>query len=194
MNSELIVLLGGRLAEKIIIGDISTGASSDLQRVSSLARAMVTKYGMSDNLSVMAYDSQDEVFIGRDMGHMKNLSEQVMAEIDREVSKLVDEAYNKAETMLRENIDALHRVAQTLIEFETINGLEFEVAFEKGVDAVRELRDANGGEMTYTLFNKAKKIEEQKAHLEEENFIKDESFVRNDDFSENEDSSKDENA
>lgn len=163
MNSELIVLLGGRLAEKIILGDISTGASSDLQRVSSLARAMVTKYGMSDNLSVMAYDSQDEVFIGRDMGHMKNLSEQVMAEIDREVSKLVDEAYNKAETMLRENIDALHRVAQTLIEFETINGLEFEVAFEKGADGVRELRDANGGEMTYTLFNKAKKVEEQRA-------------------------------
>lgn len=167
MNSELVILLGGRLAEKIIIGDISTGASGDLQRVSEIARAMITKYGMSDNLSVMAYDTQDEVFIGRDMGHMKALSEQVMAEIDREVSKLVDEAYNKAENLLRENIDALHRVAQTLIEFETINGIEFELAFEKGPDAVREVRDANGGEMSYTLFNKAKE-EQAKASSEEE--------------------------
>ncbi|GKT37749.1 ATP-dependent zinc metalloprotease FtsH, partial [Aduncisulcus paluster] len=137
-ENELIVLLGGRVAEKLILQDISTGASNDLERVSAIARSMVTKFAMSENLSSMSYSSEDEVFLGRDMTTRRNYSEQVAAEIDREVRKIVDNAYDKAEQLLTDHIDKLHAVAESLLEYETLESDEFEVAYDKGLDALRE--------------------------------------------------------
>lgn len=152
LEHQIVILLGGRIAEKLILNDISTGASSDLDRVTKIARAMVTKYAMSDNLSQMSYDTGDEVFLGRDMAQSKLFSDQVQAEIDREVSGIVDTAHEIALSMLESNIDKLHAVAAALLEYETINGEEFDAAFEKGIDGVKEIRDLNDGIMRNTLF------------------------------------------
>jgi cell division protease FtsH len=138
MERELIVLLGGRIAEKIILGDISTGAQNDLSRVSKIAKAMITQYAMSENLSSMTYGSQEEVFIGRDMTTQRDHSEQVAAEIDREVRRIVDDAYDAAMTMLEENQDKLHLIAEALLEHETVNGEEFYVLMDEGMDAFNE--------------------------------------------------------
>ncbi len=143
MEKELVILLGGRVAEKLILKDISTGASNDLQRVSSIARSMVTEYAMSDNLSEMAYGTDDEVFLGRDMATRPAYSEQVAAEIDHEIHKIVDKAYEKAEQILTENIDMLHAVAEALLEYETLSGEEFQIACEQGMDALKEKIEAD---------------------------------------------------
>ncbi|PID79617.1 MAG: zinc metalloprotease [Clostridiales bacterium] len=155
MENSVMVALGGRIAEKIIFKDFSTGASSDLNHVSKVVRAMVTKYGMSENLSQMSYDTGGEVFIGRDMGHTKEFSDQVQAEIDREISKIVDALYEKAYMLISDNLDKLESVAQTLLEFETINGEEFDAVFEKGISAVEEIRAQNDGEMDTTIFKES---------------------------------------
>ena len=127
MLDEIVVLLAGRIAEKLIMNDISTGASNDIQRATQIARGMVTKYGMSENLGTVFYDSeQEEVFIGRDFGHAKNYSEEVAASIDREIRRIIDEGYERCETILKENMAKLHVVAQALIEKEKIGGAEFE--------------------------------------------------------------------
>lgn len=175
MENDLAVLLGGRLAEKLVLGDISTGASNDLERVAKVARAMVTKYAMSDSLSAMTYSSDDEeVFIGRSMGHVKQNSEQVQAEIDRAIRSIVDSAYQVAETILKDNMDALHKVAETLLEYETIYNEEFEAAYEHGVDAVKKLREETK-QKTHTTMNEyreKKETEAQEALLkEQENFV-----------------------
>jgi cell division protease FtsH len=138
MENELIVLLGGRVAEKLILQDISTGASNDLERVSAIARSMVTKFAMSENLSSMSYSSEDEVFLGRDMTTRRNYSEQVAAEIDREVRRIVDNAYDKAEQLLTDNIDKLHTIAESLLEYETLEADEFDLCFSDGLEALRE--------------------------------------------------------
>jgi len=138
MEKELIVLLGGRVAEKLILQDISTGASNDLERVSAIARSMVTKFAMSENLGSMSYSTEDEVFLGRDMTTKRNYSEQVAAEIDREVRRIVDNAYDKAEQLLTDHMEKLHAVAESLLEYETLEADEFEMAYDKGLDALRE--------------------------------------------------------
>ena len=138
MEKELIILLGGRVAESLILDDISTGAQNDLSRVTKVARAMVTKYAMSDNLGSMSYDTEDEVFLGRDFTSMKNYSEHVAAEIDREVRNIVDNSYDKARTLLEENLDKLHVIAEALMKYETISGEEFRLAFEQGMDVLTE--------------------------------------------------------
>ena len=123
---EIAVCLGGRAAEELVLGDISTGAGSDLQRASSLARSMVMRYGMSQRLGNVVYDSgHDEVFIGRSMAQAKSYSEEVAAEIDAEVKRLVEEAYQKAEEILRQHRAALEAVAQYLLEHETMEAEEF---------------------------------------------------------------------
>ncbi len=152
MENSVMVALGGRIAEKIIFKDFSTGASSDLNHVSKVVRAMVTKYGMSENLSQMSYDTGGEVFIGRDMGHTKEFSDQVQAEIDREISKIVDALYERAYMLINDNLDKLESVAQTLLEFETINGEEFDAVFERGISAVEEIRAQNDGLMDTAIF------------------------------------------
>jgi len=138
MERELIVLLGGRIAEKLVLKDISTGAQNDLSRVSKIAKAMITKYAMSENLSSMTYGSQEEVFIGRDMTTQRDHSEQVAAEIDREVRRIVDDAYDGATTLLKNNEDKLHLIAKALLEHETINGEEFYVLMDEGQEAFNE--------------------------------------------------------
>ena len=126
MWEEIAVCLGGRAAEQLVLGDISTGAGSDLQRASSLARSMVMRYGMSEKLGNVVYDSSgNEVFIGRSMAQTKSYSETVAAEIDTEVKALVDAAYRKAEGILTERRSALDAVAEYLLEHETMEAEEF---------------------------------------------------------------------
>ena len=123
---EIAACLGGRAAEQLVLGDISTGAGSDLQRASSLARSMVMRYGMSEKLGNVVYDSgHDEVFIGRSMGHTRSYSEEVAAEIDSEVKRLVEEAYARAEEILRQQRPVLEAVAQYLLEHETMEAEDF---------------------------------------------------------------------
>ena len=130
MEDELVSLLGGRVAEALVLEDISTGAQNDIERATKLARRMVTHYGMSSNLGPMTYGTDDEeVFVGRDFGRTRNYSEEVAAAIDREMRGLIDRAYNKAEELLKENINTLHRVAEALLERETLDGKEFEEIF-----------------------------------------------------------------
>ena len=130
MEENIVSLLGGRVAEKLILNDISTGASNDIERATSIARAMVTKYGMSDRLGTITFGSdQDEVFLGRDLAHAKEYSEETAAIIDEEVKKLVDEGYKKATDILSEHVDKLHAVAKVLLEKEKIDGDEFDKIF-----------------------------------------------------------------
>ena len=130
MEEELIVLLGGRVAEKLIIDDISTGASNDIQRATDIARKMVTKYGMSDKIGPIDFSStQSEVFLGRDFANTNQLSEQTASTIDSEVKMLIDKAYQRCEQILRENMDILHRLAQFLLENETMDNGQLEAIY-----------------------------------------------------------------
>ncbi len=132
MEENIVRLLGGRVAEKLVLNDISTGASNDIERATKIARAMVTTYGMSDELGPMAYGTNDdEVFLGRDFNKIRNYSEEVAAKIDKEMRRIIDNAYHKTETLLSENMEKLERVAQALLEKETISGKEFEMLFEE---------------------------------------------------------------
>ncbi|KPU26604.1 cell division protein FtsH [Caloranaerobacter sp. TR13] len=130
MEETLVHLLGGRVAEKLVLDDISTGAQNDLERATKIARDMVTHYGMSEKLGPMTYGTDtDEVFLGRDLTRSRNYSEEVAAQIDREMRSIIDKAYNTAENLLKENIDKLHRVAEALLEKETLDAKEFEEIF-----------------------------------------------------------------
>ncbi len=130
MELQLVHMLGGRLAEKLVLEDISTGAQNDLERATKIARNMVTHYGMSDNLGPMTYGSDDdEVFIGRDLARSRNYSEEVAAAIDKEMRSIIDKAYHKGEGLLKENMDKLHRIAEALLEKETLDAKEFEEIF-----------------------------------------------------------------
>ena len=126
LRDDMVGLLGGRVAEKLILTDISTGAKNDIDRASSIARAMVMEYGMSEKLGTISYGTDNnEVFLGRNLGHGRNFSEEVGAEIDREVKRFIDEAYERAETLLSQIINKLHAVAAALLEKEKIDGEEF---------------------------------------------------------------------
>lgn len=126
MLEDIIVCLGGRVAEALIMGDISTGASNDIEKATNTAKKMVTKYGMSDKLGPILYGSgSQEVFIGRDMGQVKDYSEKTAAAIDEEIHTIITDAYNKTEKILKEHIDKLHEVAQYLIKYEKMNGENF---------------------------------------------------------------------
>ena len=130
MLQEIMVSLGGRIAEEIIFGDITTGASSDIKKATKVARRMVTRYGMSDNIGVICYDDDDEeVFIGRDLAHAKAHSEAVSGEIDREVKMIIDECYEKAKNIILEHENVLHSCAKLLLEKEKIGREEFEGLF-----------------------------------------------------------------
>ncbi len=127
MAENIIVLLGGRVAEKIILDDISTGASNDLERATATARNMVTRYGFSDNLGPIVYGrGEHEVFLGRDYTNTPSYSENVAAEIDNEIRSIVEDAFDKAESILREHIDKLHLIAKYLMIHEKIDGNNFE--------------------------------------------------------------------
>ena len=130
MLQEIMVSLGGRIAEELIFDDITTGASSDIKKATKVARKMVTRYGMSENVGVINYDSDDdEVFIGRDLAHAKSHSELVASEIDKEVKMIIDDCYKKAKDIIIENKDVLESCAQLLLEKEKISREEFEALF-----------------------------------------------------------------
>ena len=140
MLENIQVCLGGRIAEELIFDDITTGASEDIRRATSIAKAMVTKYGMSANMGMVTYgDDQDEVFIGRDLAHSRGFSETTAAAIDREVKEIIDDCYVKAKASIQEHSYVLEHCAQLLLEKEKINRDEFEALFEeKTVEASAE--------------------------------------------------------
>ena len=127
MQENIVTLLGGRIAEKLVLDDISTGASNDLERATKIAKAMVTRYGFSDRLGPIVYgQNESEVFLGRDLGHSRDYSETVAAQIDEEIRAVIDDAYDQCEQILSEHMDQLHKVADFLYEFEKINGADFD--------------------------------------------------------------------
>ena len=127
MEDKIVSLLGGRVAEQLVLNDISTGASNDIERASKIARSMVMKYGMSDKLGTITFgNDQEEVLLGRDINNVKNYSDEIAAVIDVEVKKIIDTGYNRAKRILEEHIDKLHRVASVLLEKEKIAAEEFE--------------------------------------------------------------------
>ena len=135
LKEAMVHLLGGRVAEKLMLEDISTGASNDLERVAQIARSMITRYAMSDNLGAMAFtDSGDEVFLGKDFTTKKSYSEEVASKIDEEIKILVDEAYEMTMKLLSENKDKLELVAKALLKYETLDALQFMQAYNGELD------------------------------------------------------------
>ena len=131
MLQNIMVSLGGRIAEQIIFDDITTGASSDIKKATQMARSMVTRYGMSDNIGVICYDDDDEqVFIGRDLAHAKSHSEAISGEIDKEVKAIIDDCYAKATEIIKKHENVLHKCAELLLQKEKIGQQEFEALFE----------------------------------------------------------------
>ena len=135
MLQDIQVSLGGRIAEELIFDDITTGASQDIKQATGVARAMVTKYGMSESLGLVNYDSDEEVFIGRDFGHTKGYGEAVASKIDMEIKRIVDECYQKAKDIILAHRKVLDETAQLLLEKERITREEFEALFEKDKDS-----------------------------------------------------------
>ena len=132
MLQDIMVSLGGRIAEELIFDDITTGASQDIKQATKLAKSMVTKYGMSENIGLICYaDDEDEVFIGRDLAHTRGYGENVAGMIDTEIKRIIDECYEKARTLIHENMDVLHACAALLLEKEKISKEEFEALFRK---------------------------------------------------------------
>lgn len=180
MLDELVCLLGGRVAEAIVLNDISTGASNDLQRASTICRDMVAKYGMSDELGPVVYsDDNNEVFLGRDYGHVNNYSDVTSARIDAEIEKMMRDAYEKTEKILREHYDKLVLIAETLIEREKISGEDFASLMEKGYIEKSDDDDAdeNKEEKAADTENSADTISEERAEAVDcdDNGISDES-------------------
>ena len=132
MLQDIMVSFGGRIAEELIFGDITTGASADIKQATQTAQAMVVKYGMSEKVGLINYEvnSEEEVFLGRDLGHARNYREKVAAMIDKEVRRIMDECYQEAKLIIESHIDVLHRCAAALLEKERINRAEFEALFE----------------------------------------------------------------
>ena len=133
MMDDIVVLLGGRVAEALVLGDISTGASNDIKRATDIARNMITRYGMSEKLGPITFgDDNDEVFLGMQYSHVRNYSEEIAAEIDKEVNRIITEQYARTEKILTEHMDSLHLVANALLEREKLEGDEFKTLLETG--------------------------------------------------------------
>lgn len=131
MTEEIVMLLGGRIAEQLYSGNVSTGASNDIERATHIARDMIVKYGMSEELGPILYGNpNDEVFLGRDYGHVENVSERVASRIDEEIHALIDSCYKKGEKILKTHLDQLHAVAKALYEKEKLDGAEFTAIME----------------------------------------------------------------
>ncbi len=180
LKEEIAMLLGGRVAEKIIFEDISGGASNDIQRATAIARNMVTRLGMSDLGPIVfgSEHSRDEVFLGRDFSSDRNYSEETAAKIDAEISRIVNEAFEMAEKILRDNIDKLHFIAEYLVKYETMDDVEFTAAMEDGatmesMDALRAEREAqskaeNEAKAEENAKNEAEKEEKESESLTDE--------------------------
>lgn len=136
LMEQIIVSLGGRAAEDLVFGEISTGAANDLKQANTVARNMITKYGMSDELSNLVFgDENDEVFLGKSYVHTRNFSEAIQAKIDAEVKKIIDEAYQKAKDILTEHRQRLDDIAQALLDKERLEADEFEEIFKNGYNS-----------------------------------------------------------
>ena len=168
MEDEIVDLLGGRLAEAIVIGDISTGASNDLERATKIAHDMVTKYGMSEAIGPVNYSDADEVFLGRDFTSKQNYSEDLASKIDKEVRRIMDEAYARGKKILEEHRAELDRVAGALLELETLGEEEFEDVFT-GKRTPAEIAEANGIKAKVRKEKEDKEAEERRKKEEEEN-------------------------
>lgn len=158
LRDDMVGLLGGRVAEALILGDISTGAKNDIDRTTSIAKKMVMEYGMTDALGPISFGKDDsEVFMGRDFGRTRDFSEEVASKIDREIKALIDEAYERTETILKENIDKLHDVAKALLEREKLTAEEFNAIMEGKTlaefDAEKEISDSQGEESNVSVEN-----------------------------------------
>lgn len=154
MLEDIQVLLGGRVAEALVLEDISTGASNDIERATETARKMVTKYGMSKKLGPIVFGASDnnEVFLGRDFGHTRNYSEEVAAEIDKEINRIITNGYVETEKKLTEHMDKLHAVAQYLFHHEKLDGEQFKAIMEgrepvdsTPIPAIPEPQEPGGG-------------------------------------------------
>lgn len=176
MLDDIRISLGGRIAEELIMDDISTGASSDIQKATQVARNMVTRYGMSKKLGTVLYGSEhtsDEVFLGRDYNTGKTYSEQTAATIDAEIQRIVDESYEEAKRILTEHIDKLHFVAQYLLKRESMDGEQFAAAMKDGateeeLDAIAEERAAKSKRDNEERIAKQKQAEEEAAKASDE--------------------------
>lgn len=165
MKENIIVLLGGRVAEELVLDDVSTGASNDLERVTSTARGMVTKYGMSTKLGPMTFgDSNEEVFLGNSFGSKQNYSEEVAAQIDNEIRKIVDNSYKATKKLLEENMDRLEYVAQALLVHETLDAAKFMSAFNKELSL--ELPEIKEETSAITLDKKEEVTEESISNVD----------------------------
>ena len=166
MEASIVSLLGGRVAESLVLDDISTGASNDIERATKIARAMVTHYGMSEKLGTINYDSsENEVFIGRDLGRSRDYSERTAAEIDDEVTRIINEAYAKCKKLLSENLDKLLALSDALLEKETIYSKDFEKIFngekldEESIDLEDTINEEDLSEEAKELIHKKDKKE-----------------------------------
>ena len=177
MEASIVSLLGGRVAESLVLDDISTGASNDIERATKIARAMVTHYGMSEKLGTINYDSsENEVFIGRDLGRSRDYSERTAAEIDDEVTRIINEAYAKCKELLSENLDKLLALSDALLEKETIYSKDFEKIFngekldEESIDLEDTINEDDLSEEAKELIHKNdKKVAEDKEDSEDKN-------------------------
>ena len=167
MEDEIVDLLGGRLAEAIVLGDISTGASNDLERATKIAHDMVTKYGMSDAIGPVNYSDADEVFLGRDFTSKQNYSEDLASKIDKEVRRIMDAAYDRGKKILEEHRAELDRVAGALLELETLGEEEFEAVYT-GASTPAEIAEANGLKAKVRKEKEDREAEERKKREEEE--------------------------
>lgn len=170
MLNELCHLLGGRVAESIVLGDISTGASNDLERATKIAHDMVVKYGMTEAVGPINYSDADEVFLGRDFTSKQNYSEELASKIDKEVRRILDEAYARTESILKEHRDELERVALGLLELETLDKDQFEALYSN-TQTPEELKTAqnekDAAQKAADEAEAARKAEENKAHEEQ---------------------------
>ena len=145
MLDRIVSLLGGRAAEDLCLDDISTGASNDIERATSIANKMITRYGMSEKLGPIVFGKDnEEVFLGRDFGTQKNYSDEVAFEIDQEIKSFIDQSYARAKEILTKNMEELHGVAKLLLEKEKITGQEFlQILGEKTEDSAEEEKTEN---------------------------------------------------
>ena len=170
MMEQIVHLLGGRVAEKLTLDDISTGASNDIERATEIAKNMVTKFGFSERLGPVNYSSSDEVFLGKDFSTRKNYSEEMASEIDEEIRTIIEDAYATAEKLLAENIDKLHTVAKTLLEIETLDGEQFEALFTGAKTSRQLIEEVHHMEKAIEEANAleaAQDLEDEEADLEE---------------------------
>lgn len=175
LKEEIIVCMGGRVAEQLIMGECTAGAVSDLQRSTKLAKAMITKYGFSEKLGPVVYaDDNDEPFVGMDYGHSKGHSEKIQAEIDSEVRLIIDECYERTVKVLNEHMDDLHKVANYLIKHEKIDGKNFELLMKDELplddeDKPEEAKEENGQNLDVTVDDTTEASEENTESTSEEN-------------------------